>query len=220
MRFAAGFFVAAALVSAPARACMGPTVLFSDDFQQPSDAWQTLRGDRLDISGGALAFTPNGGAFGVAIYTAQSMDSGDACVSITTPPVLIHPASSWAGIVFGLKPDSNDQASGYYALLVSPSGNAIMLESRAGHHSAKLAPMPAIKTGSDAVNMLRVTWNGASGQAYVNGQPFGQFDIAALKDTLFGFWAAGDASDVLTLGGTRARGATWKFGTLTITSVP
>lgn len=210
LKFATAVLAAVAVTSSPAFACMGTTVLFSDNFQKADPAWTLVYTGTLNITGGYAQVTPPQGDITLLDYEGMFADSADACVDALSPTVA-DPTQAVGGLVFGLA-DSGD----FYALLVEEDGYAAVVRSQ---NNAMLTPVPwkqsaAIKTGGNVTNTLRVTWNGTTGTAYINGQVFSTFTIQPFQNTTFGMWAGGDT------GANPNAGATWKFTNVKVTNVP
>jgi len=109
----------AAVAPAPALACMGPTVLLSEDFQQADPAWQHSPDSTMSISGGYLRLSPPEGHGTDAIYNGAFFDNADACTDILSPTVT-DPGGGAAGLVFGATP------SGYHAVQITEDGRAAL----------------------------------------------------------------------------------------------
>lgn len=211
LKFASAVLVAAAaVVSSPAFACMGPTVLYTDNFQQPNSNWAGPPGT-LVIGGGYAQVTPPQGDWSIAGYTGSSFDSADMCVDVLSPTTTDQ-GSAVGGLVFGL--NATASAIDYYSLQIEEDGYATVAlwQNNAWTNPVSWRAAPTVKTGPNATNTLRVTWKGSSATGYINGQLFGTFNIQALSSSLIGVFAQGDASPTA--------GATWKFTNLKITNVP
>jgi hypothetical protein len=97
----------------------GPTVLYSDNFQQANPAWQAIFNDNaLNISGGYLQLAPPQGRSTGAAYQGSFFDNADACVDVLSPTVT-NPNSGVAGIMFGYNPAGTNLD--FYALLIGNS---------------------------------------------------------------------------------------------------
>jgi len=192
---------------------MGSTVLFSDNFQQVDPAWNMFSQGTLDISGGYAQVTPPAGDSAYAVYDGGFFDSADACVDIVSPTVA-DPTQAVAGLVIGMDPSGS-----FYACQIGEDGTAAVARySSAGDGAWALPvswrPAPAVKTGANALNTLRITWKGNSGTCYINGQLFSAFVIPqAFVNSAIGFSVGGDSPGA-------TAGATWKFTNLKITNAP
>lgn len=216
--------VAAALTSSPALACMGPTVLLSDNFQTANafwlvPSWVVPPGMSapfitfppiLNISGGHAQLTPLPGDFALAEVGGLPVDGGDACVDVLSPAVA-DPSQAAAGIMFGVT------GSGFYVFAVEEDGQAAVLQyqsaTRAWLYLVPWRAAPALTPGGNVTNTLRVTWNGTSGAAYINAQPFATFSLPKLTNAAFGIWCEGDP------GVNATAGATYQFTNFKLTNV-
>jgi hypothetical protein len=138
------------------------------------------------------------------------VDSGDACVDVLSPTVAA-PVQAAAGLIFGA-----DQTGNFYVFAVEEDGQAAVLQNQNGTWVYPVAwrAAPALTSGGNVTNTLRVTWKGTSASAYINGQPFVTFDIPASKNTTFGIWCEGDP------GTNPTAGAIYQFSNLKVTNVP
>jgi len=209
--------MAAATVSSPAFACMGNTVLYSDNFQQQS-AWPIPSGTgtaTVSVGGGFLQVTPAVGDTWSENYEGAFFDAADACIDMITPSAG-DVTQLTGGFMFGNDPNGN-----FMVLLVEADGYAAVGKFSNAGNGAWLNPVPwqqsaLVKTGLNATNTLRVTWSGNSGTAYINGQQFATFPITPpFQNTTLGVYASGDTG---VAGATMA--ATWKFANLKVTNVP
>jgi hypothetical protein len=210
LKFATAVVLAVAATTGQAFACMGPTVIYSDNFQQANPAWAGPP-NTLVISGGVAQLTPPQGDWTITGYTGAAIDTGDMCADMVSPTV---PDQSQAvgGLVFGL--DASSSSIDYYSLQIEEDGYVTVAR---WQNSAWANPLPwkaapMVKTGPNATNNLRVTWKGTTGTAYINGQSVGTFTMQPVQNTLIGFFGQGDASPTA--------GATWKFSNLKVTNAP
>jgi hypothetical protein len=205
-RFSAAL-VALAILGSPALACMGPNVLFADNFQTADPGWH---GEIAVANGNANVTYPGQFNLGVAFYGAKFIDSGDACVDMVGP--VSNPNNSptngmRGGIIFGFTDIDN-----FYVFQAGNDGKALVFELQNGGYLTPVAPRaaPSFQTGANATNNLRITWKGASASAYINNQPFITFKINALQNSMIGFWAANDGDTPVV----------YKFNNLKVTDVP
>jgi hypothetical protein len=187
---------------APALACKGPTLIFSDDFKSADPAWVQDFG-KLTITGGMAQLTSEPGHIASADYQGFFLDSGDACVDVVAPTVK-DPSTTVGGIMFGRTDDDN-----FYAFVVRSDGRAAIFRRQNG---GWLTPVPMrsaqnAKVGPNAANTLRVTWKGTEGTAYVNDQQFIAFKIEPFKNGTFGLYC-------------EPEGNVYQFGKVTVTNVP
>jgi len=178
--------LAAAIASAPALACEGPTVLFQDNFQAANPDWY----GGLSVSGGHASLSAAAGQLSFAFYGGKTIDSGDACVDVIGPPNLKNVSEARAGIMFGFTDVGN-----YYAFLVTEDGEASVL---GVHNGASLSPVvirpaPLLKRGANVSNSLRVTWKGSSVATFINNQPFISFTLHYIfKNSFIGLFGSND----------------------------
>jgi hypothetical protein len=239
--------VALVVASGPTLACMGPTVIFQDDFQSANPAWDInptgiaipIDFPVLSIADGAAELTPLAGEFAVAVFGDQFFPSSqfssfDACVDVTSPSVA-DPTQAAAGIAFG------QTGSGFYVFAAQEDGQAAVAQFQQQTWSY-LAPWQAaqgINTGTNATNTLRVTVTPAAAGAtgsnatfYVNGVKFTTLALPSLQAPPAPDRAT-QGSDVQQILGTKlglwaegdpgtnaVAGATWSFRNLKITNVP
>jgi hypothetical protein len=219
LKLVASALLAMAVTSAPAMACMGPTVLYSDNFQQASPAWQAPPGE-MTIAGGHMSLTPPQGQTTAAIYMGGYYDNADTCIDLVSPSVT-DVTNAMAGLVFGISlPTAADSSQApqapttMYMFGLFESGQAFVAQFQNGTVVFLVPPQAAsaVLAGPNVTNTLRATWNGTSGTAYINGQQFSTFNFPqAFQNALIGLMVAGDAS--------ATAGATWNFANLKITNV-
>jgi hypothetical protein len=205
---------AIAVAASPALACKGATSLLRDDFTDVDPAWQDMFSDNghgtFQIGGGKAVIKTDPGYYDALMYQGDFYPSGDACVTITNPGPARDPSNIWAGMVLQVA-----DGSWYFPM--------INLDGTAGVQRLSidwLNPVPprkfaAIRTGPNAVNVLRVVWKapprtGSSTPPdptvtmFINDQQFISFKINPNANRLFGL-AAG------------TEGNTYQFSDLAIT---
>jgi hypothetical protein len=209
LRFVTAVLAVAAVTSSPALACMGPTVIFADNFQSADPAWGSMFGSAMSISSGQAQLTvpaTKSGAAGAAFYGGMFVDSGDYCIDVVGPAVA-DPTTALGGIIFGMG-DSED----FYLFAADQAGRAEVLQDNNGKalFPVQLRATPLLKQGT-VTNTLRVVWKGTSVMTYINGQPFAAFNLPeAFINSKIGLFAdSGTSASV-----------TYKFSNLKITSVP
>jgi hypothetical protein len=219
-----------AVTSGPALACMGPTVIFQDNFQTANPAWDTSPSGIpitpsvpiLSIGGGQAKLTPPPGDFAAAVYDSQFFPNSqfpnfDACVDITSPSVA-DASQAAAGIVFG------QTASGFFVFAMEEDGQVAVAQLQQQPYGwSYLVPWqaaPNLKTGANASNTLRVTVGpvggaatGNGGTVYVNGVKFATLALPSIQGAKLGIWGEGDP------GVNSISGATWAFSNLKITNL-
>jgi hypothetical protein len=238
-----GTLAALTVWSGPALACMGPTVIYQDDFQHANPAWDIsaslipipINFPVLSIAGGVAKLTPLAGDFAIAVYADQFFPSSqfpgfDACVDVTSPGVA-DASQAAAGFVFG------QNVSGFYIFAAEEDGQAAVAQFQQQPFGwSYLVPWRAaqgLKTGGNVSNTLRITVapagagaTGSSATFYVNGVTFATVALPSLQvpaasaagtqqglGTKLGLWAEGDP------GVNPVTGATWGFSNLKITNV-
>ena len=209
LKVATAALVAMAVTSGPALACMGPTVIFQDTFQTADPAWSALNTPTAISGGHAQVTAPTNGEYSDLRYEGMFMTTGDYCVNMLSPTVQ-DPTTALAGIMFGAS------GSGFYVFLVEEDGQAeISLSENGGWlNPVSMRAAPALKTGGNVTNTLRVTFKGNSASAYINGQPFITFNIPqAFQNTMIGFYAENDAAS-------GSPPITYTFSNLKVTNVP
>jgi hypothetical protein len=208
----AGF--ALAVAASPALACKGATSLLRDDFTDVDPAWQDMFSDNghgtFQIGGGKVVIKTDPGYYDALMYQGDFYAAGDACVTITNPGPVRDPSNIWAGMVLQAA-----DGSWYFP--------QINLDGTAGVQRLSvdwLFPVPAckfaaIRTGPNAVNVLRVVWKAPPRATantppdptvtmFVNDQQFINFKITPNANRLFGL-AAG------------TEGYTYQFSNVAIT---
>lgn len=205
LRLALAVLVAMAVYSRPALACMGPAVIFADNFKTQDPAW-TYNPTEFSIAGGQAKLTVPAGGDTRALYEGMFIDSGDYCIDVLSPAVA-SPSEAFAGIIFG------ESGGNYYAFVAQENGQAAILEEQ---NEKWLTPVtfraaPALKTGSGVTNSLRVTWKGGSVSAYINGQLFVTFNLpTAFQNTKIGLYAENETATPIS----------YAFSNLKVTNVP
>ncbi len=209
LKLVTALLAAAVVTSSPALACLGPTVIFADDFHAADPAWGPMFDAKLVISGGQAQVavpTEKNGALGGAFYGGMFVDSGDYCVDIAGPSVA-DPTAVLGGVIFGLA-DTEE----FYLFAADQAGHAEVLWDHGGKplFPVQMRAAPALKQGN-ATNTLRVVWRGANVVTYINGQPFAAFDLPeAFINCKIGLFAENGTSATIT----------YKFGNLKVTNVP
>jgi hypothetical protein len=180
-KFAAAIFLTMAVTSAPAYACtmtQGSQVINPPNFQNTDPAWSVVNNATFTVGGGTAKVTVPGQQWGGVVYGGAFVDTGDVCVDI----VLSADPNSGAGIVFG------DTSNATYMIEIWASGEADVAEWTPEGWLNPVAEVASslVKTGANASNDLRITWNGTSASAYINGQLFQTFPLAAFQGSKIG----------------------------------
>jgi hypothetical protein len=188
---------AVALVSSPALACKGATTLLRDDFSDPSWSEQFTDTPSFQLGGGkAVAKTPEQ-KWQILFYQGDFYPAGDACVTITGPSAAPRdPSIVNAGIVL------QDGRGDWWAPGIFADGSVSIdrLANAGWLHPVPKRKFGAVKTGANAVNVLRVVWSGPPPDGsntppdlnvtvFVNDQQFVVFKMAPNPDRLFGLFA-------------------------------
>jgi hypothetical protein len=198
--------LAVVAATVPAFACMGPTVIYADNFQAENPAWTAIPGS-LAIESGQAKLTAPPGVVSTAVFEGSFMDSADACVDIAGPTVP-DPGTVEGGILFGF----NDEAD-YYAFVAFEDGRAAIFRLQNDQWLTPVAPRPApaLRTGPNSTNTIRISWKGSTASAYINTQPFVSFNIPqTFQNTKFGLFTGNDADNA----------TTFQFSNLKVTNVP
>ncbi len=153
-----------ATTAAVAAGCDG-TVLLEDNFTQVDPAW-SLTSPYTAISGGKLRINAKPGYGYGAFYEGALFGEADMCVDITMPEAR-EPNAISAGLLFHFADFDNT-----LMVLVNADGY-ICLQRREDKQT--LFPVTwrktsVLKTGTSAVNSLRVTWKGAAVSIGLNDQ--------------------------------------------------
>jgi hypothetical protein len=190
------FMIAAA--STPALACKGATSLLRDDFSDPAWAEYFTDTPTFQLGGGKAVAKGPANAYQVLLYQGDFFPAADACVTITGPDAAPRdPSAPSVGIVM------QDANGDWWIPNISPDGTAAV--DRVGA-AGWLHPVPnrkfaGVKTGANAVNVLRVVWSGpppASGSntppdpnvtVYINDQQFIVFKMPPNANRLVGLYA-------------------------------
>lgn len=204
----AGALLLVALPISSALACKGSSTLLRDDFSEEDPAW-TMRDDKPQFGNGVLKVHSDPGKFNDLWYGGMNFAGGDACIDIIMPSG--RPSSEvrgglviWTGKMWNI-------------VYIAPDGTAGVDGLQNGNWTT---PVPnrkfdAIKTGTDAVNQLRVVWKAPprsnSTEApdpnvtvFINDKQFIRFKAPPNDNRQIGIYAA-------------ANGGTFQFKNLHIT---
>jgi hypothetical protein len=180
-KFATAVFLAMAVTSAPAYACtmtQGSQVISPPTFQIQDPAWSAINNGTFTVGGGVAKVTVPAQQWGGVVYGGAFVDTGDICVDFVLPA----DPNAGGGIVFG------DTSAGIYMFEIWGSGEADVAEWTPEGWLNPVAEVASslVKTGANASNDLRITWNGTSASAYINGQLFQTFPLAAFQGSKIG----------------------------------
>jgi len=208
MRSIAGVIaVGLALAAAPAQACKGKKVQFTDDFRQVDSSWG-VDPDAVSVEDGKVKIKADPTTNYVVLYKGPKFIDADMCVTIQIPLLFGGRAELRAGPVFwAVNYDS------YYAFLVQPDGRAALVHYDKGSMTPviKLRAVENLKTDPGDKNVLRVTTRGNNVTAYVNDVKFASVNRRVPEGGgLFGLFAQSEPS----------HRDTWKFTDLKVTDLP
>jgi hypothetical protein len=180
-KFATAVFLAMGVTAAPAYACtmtQGSQVISPPTFQNADPAWSAINNGTFTIGGGTAKVTVPAQQWGGVAYGGAFVDTGDVCVDLVLPA----DPNAGGGIVF------SDTNAGIYMFEIWGSGEADVAEWTPEGWLNPVAEVASslVKTGANASNDLRITWNGSSASAYINGQLFQTFPLAALQGSKIG----------------------------------
>jgi hypothetical protein len=168
IRAGVAFSILVAMVSAApiVHACTGNQVLYQDNFQSLASNWGTADNFH-SVKNGQLLVTPPLNLVYMYFSSGNIFNDMDACldVEITTGgPKLSH---TFGGIAFW----SVDVNNTYY-LAIGPTGTYSVARYAANRFFSIVGwtANPAIKTGLNQVNHLRVVTKGNQATLYVNDQ--------------------------------------------------
>ena len=216
---------------APALACKGPHLLFSDNFATVDRTWNFDPDTAALTNIGAGPVTPEGGKMKVKppsqgagwsrFYRGVFVRDADICVNIRSPNNLISPDQTSAGLLFW-----NENQGWYLYFSFNPKGDANLWEHyeevRQGHDGTKTLStnwanklswpsVPGAGRGASLTNTLRVTMKGDTLTLYVNDQARSiKFtDGAPDSGTQFGLRVVSENAEI----------STWKFSRLRVTDL-
>jgi hypothetical protein len=180
-KFATAVFLTIAVTSAPAYACtmtQGSQVINPPSFQNTDPAWTAINNGTFTIGGGTGKVTVPAQQWGGVVYGGAFVDTGDICVDAVLPA----DPNAGGGIVF------SDTSGGIYMFEIWGSGEADVAEWTPEGWLNPVAEIASslVKTGANASNDLRITWNGTSASAYINGQLFQTFPLTAVQGSKIG----------------------------------
>jgi hypothetical protein len=180
-KFVTAVFLVMAATSAPAYACsmtQGSQVINPPSFQNPDPAWGPINSGTFTVGGGTAKVTVPAQQWGGMVYGGAFIDTGDVCVDIVLP----SDNTAGAGIAF------SDTNNGTYMFEIWGNGEADVAQwtPEGWLYPVAETASPAAKTGANATNELRITWNGTSASAYINGQLFQTFPLAAVQGSKLG----------------------------------
>lgn len=203
-----GCLVAAlVLAAAPAYACRGDKVLFSDDFKQVDSSWGLDTPD-VQVEEGKVKVKPQPDISNLLIYKGILFQNASFCITVRMPNVMNDVNNTMAGPVFWETDYDN-----YYMFMVTPSGYAELTRKVKGKwiDVVEWRRSPDIKQGTGAKNVLEVVTEGDTISTYINGAKFASVKGQAPEGGgQLGMRAQSEPGQV----------DTWKFTALKVTNVP
>lgn len=181
LKLTAAALLALTVSSAPTFACsmtQSSQVISPPNFTIADPAWQALNNGTFTITGGNANVAVPAQQWGGVIYGGKFIDTGDVCVNVVLP----NDPNSGAGIIFG------DTETDTYMFEIYASGQADVSDATNEGWLSPVAEVASslIKTGANASNELRITWNASSASAYINGQLFKTFPVSAFQGNKIG----------------------------------
>jgi hypothetical protein len=193
---------AGGLLSTPAVACKGKSILYRDDFRKVAPGWDSQ--EWFSIGGGRAMMRPDVGKALTVMLHGATFDEADICADVVMARPA-NPAKPFAGVVFWA-----DNYSNLYGLFVNLAGNAaiVRVQDRKWSLLVPWRRLEGMQTRPGGVNTLRVTLKGNSATAYVNDQTFVSFTGVRPQDGgMIGFHGESEQSQA----------DTWMFANLKIT---
>jgi hypothetical protein len=205
LRSFAGAMLALAVAVSPALACKGETEIYSDDFTDQSGPWEGT--DNATIGGGFATLKAEGGKNAVLMYTGGLVQEFDLCVDISMPASRDPNGGAVAGILFWF----NGNPPEFYGFITTPGGvtGALRLKDNKPLVVSPFRKQNAVKTGTDAKNMFRITAKGNAVTVYANDTRIAGFR-GTPADGYLGFYAEGE----------KDTGSAWKFSNFKLTDAP
>ena len=154
--------------AAPAWACKGSKLLFSDDFQQVDASWG-LDAPDVVVEDGKVKVKPQPNISNLLVYKGLVFSDADLCVTVRVPNTVSNDDNTMAGPIFWQKDYDN-----YYMFMITPSGFAEIARKLDGKWISVIdwRADPNIKTKAASNNLLRVTMDGNTITAYINDVKF------------------------------------------------
>ena len=154
-------------------ACKPESAIFYDDFHKPDSGWNLIVSDSQHYDEGQLVLKPNPGWVAFVDYLSLRYESVTICAHIKSPPqlkALDGPPSG--GVVFWVADDAN-----YYLATVSPDGTYTIWRRFGGDFISLVSPTKneQIKTGTNAVNEVRVVLVDNFGALFINNVKVQEF---------------------------------------------
>ena len=157
-----------AVSAAPVAGCGNGKVLFDDEFKVHDPLWGAKSAE-LDIANGQAEFDPAPGTPTLRWNRGFVFGDLDACASVSLAKATTDPTTSYAGLIFWVEDSRN-----YYQAVIAPNGYFTVARIADGKAVAKRPvewkKVPAIKSGAQEKNVLRITAKGRDVQIAINGQ--------------------------------------------------
>jgi hypothetical protein len=159
--------------AAPVAGCGNGKVLFDDEFKVHDPLWGAKSAE-LDIANGQAEFDPAPGTPTLRWNRGFVFGDLDACASVSLAKTTTDPTTSYAGLIFWVEDSRN-----YYQAVIAPNGYFTVARIADGKAVAKRPvewkKVPAIKSGAQEKNVLRITAKGRDVQVAINGQAAASF---------------------------------------------
>ena len=195
------------LFAAPALACKGPNVQFSDDFREVDAAWGS-EGSIVSVEEGKVKIKaePNSG-YNI-MYSGTPFDDADICVTVRSPNDATAKNQAAGGLIFwGVDYDN------FYVFEIDPVGNFTLMRKIKGKYT-NILPWKAtnlLKLGNGSNNTLRVMTSGNQITLFLN-----DLKLASVKGQV----PAGGGVIGLHSESEKDKHDTWKFSALKVTDLP
>ncbi len=194
------------LATAPALACQGDKVLFSDDFKQVDSSWGFDSPD-VSVEEGKVKIKPQPDISNLLIYKAILFGDADFCVTVRTPNSMSDLDNTMAGSIFWAQDYDN-----YYMFMITPSGYAEITRKVKGRwiDVVEWRQVPDIKRDIGSKNVLEIETRGDTITASINGSRFASVKGQAPEGGgQIGMRAQSEKNQV----------DTWKFTALKVTNL-
>lgn len=202
----AGVAVAMLMTAAPALACKGPNVQFSDDFREVDASWGSEPGI-VSVEEGKVKIKADANSGYNIMYSGTPFDDADICVTVQSPKDATAKNQAAGGLIFWGTDYDN-----FYIFEIDPVGNASLQRKIKGKY-INVIPWKAtnlLKTDTGAKNVLRVSTSGNQITLYLN-----DLKLAAIKGQV----PAGGGVIGLHSESEKDKHDTWKFSSLKVTDL-
>ena len=196
------------LAATPAFACKGKNTLFSDDFREVDDSWNSDAAV-VSVEDGRVKIKPQVNVGNTILYPVTAFDTMDYCVTIRMPnKVEATNDATEGGMIFWASDYSN-----YFKYAILASGDIHVSRLIKNNWTTVLAwkKLPEAKTGAGAKNRLRVTTAKGTVTFSINDVKFGAVkSLPPVGAGQIGLFASSEKT---------TRDA-WKFSDLVVTDAP